>query len=70
LFVCQVAEELAPELEQMVEDTYRQFLRSHGRIGELIDVDVVAAIDMLVQAGQWEKALATAKHQNVSPILS
>ena len=52
-------------MEQLVEETYREFLRTHGRIGELIDVDVVSAIDMLVQAGQWEKALQTAKQQNV-----
>lgn len=63
-----VAEELAPELGQLVDDTYREFLRTHGRIGELIDVDVVTAIDMLVQDNQWEKALKTARQQNHRPL--
>uniref|UniRef100_A0A914KFL7 Uncharacterized protein n=1 Tax=Meloidogyne incognita TaxID=6306 RepID=A0A914KFL7_MELIC len=64
-----VAEQLAPELEQHVDETYREFLRTNGRIGELIDVDVVSAIDMLVQSGNWEKALNTAKQQKHRPLL-
>ncbi|KAL3125667.1 hypothetical protein niasHT_009754 [Heterodera trifolii] len=64
-----VAEELVPELEAVVEERYRDFLRSHGRIGELADVDAVGAIDLLVETGQWEKALQTAKQQNHRPLL-
>jgi intraflagellar transport protein 172 len=60
-----VAQELAPEMEPLVDDRYRAFLKEHGRFGELVDVDVVSAIDLLVEGGQWEKALLTAKQQNV-----
>uniref|UniRef100_A0A914XX12 Cyclic nucleotide-binding domain-containing protein n=1 Tax=Panagrolaimus superbus TaxID=310955 RepID=A0A914XX12_9BILA len=61
-----VATELAPELEQLVDETYRDFLKNQGRIGDLIDVDVISAIDILIERGNWEKALETAKQQNVS----
>ena len=50
---------------QHVDESYRKFLKEHGRIGELIDVDVISAIDLMVQNGQWDKALNTAKQQNV-----
>lgn len=60
-----VAEELAPELEQHIDENYREYLKNQGRIGDLIDVDVITAIDILADQGQWEKALLTAKQQNV-----
>lgn len=56
-------------MEEAVDDAYREFLRNQGRVGELIDVDVVSAIDILVERGQWEKALMTARQQNVSGLV-
>ncbi|KAH7719862.1 hypothetical protein AAVH_12667 [Aphelenchoides avenae] len=64
-----VAKELMPEMEEAVDEAYREFLRNQGRVGELIDVDVVSAIDILVERGQWEKALMTARQQNHRPLL-
>lgn len=61
-----VAAEMAPEMEQQIDNAYTQFLKNQGRVGDLIDVDVVSAIDMMVEKGQWEKALLTAKQQNVT----
>jgi len=29
----------------------------------LVDVDVIAGLDMMVQRGQWEKAIETAEQQ-------
>lgn len=48
-----------------MEERYRASLRKEGRVDDLIDVDVVGAIDLLVERGQWEAALTTAKQQNV-----
>ncbi|KAI1724366.1 intraflagellar transport protein osm-1 [Ditylenchus destructor] len=64
-----VASELSPELEDHVDERYREFLKNQGRVGELIDVDVVSAIDILIENGQWEKALMTAKQQNHRSLL-
>ncbi|KAI6232370.1 Intraflagellar transport protein osm-1 [Aphelenchoides besseyi] len=64
-----VAGELAPDLEDEVDVAYREYLRNQGRVGELIDVDVISAIDMLIERGQWEKALSTAKQQNHQPLM-
>ncbi|KAI6244211.1 Intraflagellar transport protein osm-1 [Aphelenchoides fujianensis] len=64
-----VASELAPDLEDEVDAAYREFLRTQGRVGELIDIDVISAIDMLIERGQWEKALSTAKQQNHQPLM-
>lgn len=61
-----MANELLPELESYVDECYREFLKTQGRVGELINVDVVGAIDMMAQKGQWEQALNTSKQQNVS----
>lgn len=52
-------------MEKYVEEKYREFLRIQGRVNDLIDVDVVSAIDILAERGQWETALSTAKQQNV-----
>ena len=30
---------------------------------QLVDVDVIAGLDMMVQRGQWEKAIETAEQQ-------
>ncbi|KAE9551982.1 hypothetical protein FO519_004806 [Halicephalobus sp. NKZ332] len=64
-----VAQELAPEMESTVDEAYREFLKNQGRIGDLIDVDVISAIEILIERGNWEKALETAKQQNHAPLL-
>uniref|UniRef100_A0A914PIN1 Uncharacterized protein n=1 Tax=Panagrolaimus davidi TaxID=227884 RepID=A0A914PIN1_9BILA len=64
-----VATELAPELEKIVDETYRDYLKNQGRIGDLIDVDVISAIDILIERGNWDKALETAKQQNHPALL-
>lgn len=30
---------------------------------QLVDVDVIAGLDMMIQRGQWEKAIETAEQQ-------
>lgn len=62
----QVAQEYLPEMVPEIEKIYKESLKSEGRLGELIDVDVITAIDMMIENDQWDKALDTAKSQNVS----
>lgn len=65
-FLIQVATELVPDLAEFVDERYKEFLKSEDKLGELLDVDAVSAIDTLVERGQWEKALETARQLNVS----
>ncbi|RCN37320.1 tetratricopeptide repeat protein [Ancylostoma caninum] len=65
----QVASEFVPEMVTEVEGQYKEWLTQEGRVGELIDVDVISAIDLLIAKGQWEKALETARQQKHKPLL-
>ncbi|KAM7445695.1 hypothetical protein ABFA07_005947 [Porites harrisoni] len=57
------AAEMAPKYEQYVEDAYVAFLKQKGQAEQLVDVDVIAGLDMMVQRGQWDKAIETAEQQ-------
>lgn len=60
-----IAEELVPYKVEEVDRHYKEYLKKQGRVGDLIDVDVLSAIDVLVEQGNWDRALATAVQQNV-----
>eukprot|EP00080_Pristionchus_pacificus_P016971 PDM76991.1 osm-1 [Pristionchus pacificus] len=64
-----IAQELMPAMAAEVDAAYKESLKSEGNVGELIDVDVIAAIDLLIERGQWEKALDTAMKQKHKPLL-
>ncbi|VDO47855.1 unnamed protein product [Onchocerca flexuosa] len=64
-----LAVEFVPDLADFVDEKYRESLKQQGRLGELMDVDVVGAIDALLEQGQWEKALETARQQKNQPLL-
>lgn len=53
-----------------MDEKYRESLKQQGRLGELMDVDVISAIDALLERGEWEKALETARQQKVSYYLT
>ncbi|XP_027053913.1 intraflagellar transport protein 172 homolog [Pocillopora damicornis] len=57
------AAEMAPKYEQYVEDAYVAFLKQKGQAEQLVDVDVIAGLDMMIQRGQWDKAIETAEQQ-------
>ncbi|XP_067026551.1 intraflagellar transport protein 172 homolog [Acropora muricata] len=57
------AAEMAPKYEQYVEETYVAFLKQKGQAEQLVDVDVIAGLDMMVQRGQLEKAIETVEQQ-------
>ncbi|KAM3727543.1 Intraflagellar transport protein [Dirofilaria immitis] len=64
-----LAMEFVPDLADFVDEKYKESLKQQGRLGELMDVDVVSAIDILLERGQWEKALETARQQKHQPLL-
>uniref|UniRef100_A0A673MHL4 Intraflagellar transport protein 172 homolog n=1 Tax=Sinocyclocheilus rhinocerous TaxID=307959 RepID=A0A673MHL4_9TELE len=59
-----VAKELDPRLEEYVDKRYKEHLKNQGKVDSLVGVDVVAALDMYSERGQWEKCIDTASKQN------
>ncbi|KAM3856962.1 intraflagellar transport protein 172 homolog [Vipera latastei] len=59
-----VAKELDPRYEEYVDQHYKEYLKNQGKVDSLVGVDVMAALDMYVERGQWEKCLETAAKQN------
>uniref|UniRef100_A0A672S1B2 Intraflagellar transport protein 172 homolog n=1 Tax=Sinocyclocheilus grahami TaxID=75366 RepID=A0A672S1B2_SINGR len=54
-----VAKELDPRLEEYVDKRYKEHLKNQGKVDSLVGVDVVAALDMYAERGQWEKWINT-----------
>ncbi|XP_056873005.1 intraflagellar transport protein 172 homolog [Takifugu flavidus] len=59
-----VAKELEPRYEDYVDHKYKEYLKNQGKVDSLVDVDVMAALDMYAERGQWDKCLETAYNQN------
>uniref|UniRef100_A0A3P9PZB4 Intraflagellar transport 172 n=1 Tax=Poecilia reticulata TaxID=8081 RepID=A0A3P9PZB4_POERE len=59
-----VAKELEPRYENYVDQKYKEHLKNQGRVESLVSVDVMAALDLYAEKGQWEKCLETASKQN------
>ena len=59
-----VARELEPRYEQYVDDKYKEHLRTEGKADALAGVDVVAALDMYVDRGEWQKCIEKAEQQS------
>ncbi|KAF3826454.1 hypothetical protein GH733_008979 [Mirounga leonina] len=59
-----VAKELDPRYEDYVDQHYKEFLKNQGKVDSLVGVDVVAALDLYVEQGQWDKCIETATKQN------
>uniref|UniRef100_A0A3P9LP27 Intraflagellar transport 172 n=1 Tax=Oryzias latipes TaxID=8090 RepID=A0A3P9LP27_ORYLA len=59
-----VAKEQEP-YETYVDQKYKEYLKNQGRAESLVDVDVMAALDMYAERGQWDKCLETASKQNL-----
>ncbi|XP_004083357.1 intraflagellar transport protein 172 homolog [Oryzias latipes] len=60
-----VAKEQEPRYETYVDQKYKEYLKNQGRAESLVDVDVMAALDMYAERGQWDKCLETASKQNL-----
>ncbi|XP_023687337.1 intraflagellar transport protein 172 homolog [Paramormyrops kingsleyae] len=59
-----VAKELDPRFEEYVDQRYKEHLKNQGKVDSLVGVDVMAALDMYAERGQWEKCIETASKQN------
>uniref|UniRef100_A0A2K6RB56 Intraflagellar transport protein 172 homolog n=1 Tax=Rhinopithecus roxellana TaxID=61622 RepID=A0A2K6RB56_RHIRO len=59
-----VAKELDPRYEDYVDQHYKEFLKNQGKVDSLVGVDVIAALDLYVEQGQWDKCIETATKQN------
>ncbi|XP_030627149.1 intraflagellar transport protein 172 homolog [Chanos chanos] len=59
-----VAKELEPRLEDYVDQHYKEHLKNQGKVDSLVGVDVIAALDIYAERGQWEKCIETASKQN------
>ncbi|CAL1585627.1 unnamed protein product [Knipowitschia caucasica] len=59
-----VAKEMDPRLEDYVDQKYKEHLKNQGQVESLAGIDVMAALDMYAERGQWEKCLETASKQN------
>ncbi|KAM4772549.1 intraflagellar transport protein 172 homolog [Rhinophrynus dorsalis] len=59
-----VAKELDPRYEEYVDERYKDYLKNQGKVDSLVGVDVMAALDMYAERGQWEKCIDIAAKQN------
>ena len=55
-----VAKELEPRLEPYVDQQYKDFLKNEGKADQLASVDLISALNMFVEQGNWDRALETA----------
>ncbi|XP_042189213.1 intraflagellar transport protein 172 homolog [Callorhinchus milii] len=59
-----VAKELDSRYEDYVDHRYKEYLKNQGKVESLVGVDVMAALDMYAERGQWDKCIETANKQN------
>lgn len=59
-----IAKELDARLEGYVDQCYKDHLKNKGKVDLLVGVDVMAALDMYAEKGQWEKCIDIASKQN------
>ncbi|XP_076806393.1 intraflagellar transport protein 172 homolog [Clavelina lepadiformis] len=58
-----VCRDYAPELEAYVDEKYKLHLKHHGDTKGMASVDVMAALDMYIERGQWDKCIHTAAQE-------
>ncbi|CAG9856074.1 unnamed protein product [Phyllotreta striolata] len=63
-----IAKELDPAFESYVEGKYKDRLLKKGDVEQLADVDIIGALDMLAEQGQWTRCIEKAKSHS-APIL-
>ncbi|KAJ1528639.1 hypothetical protein ONE63_007034 [Megalurothrips usitatus] len=55
-----IAKEYDPSYEAYVEGRQKDMLRSQGRVDQLADVDVISALDLMVEQSQWDRCIEAA----------
>ncbi|XP_055910125.1 intraflagellar transport protein 172 homolog [Eupeodes corollae] len=63
-----LAKEIDPELVLYVEQQQKSRLQNEGNVEQLADIDIMSALDMLADQGQWVRCLDKAKNIS-SPVL-
>ncbi|XP_017777562.1 PREDICTED: intraflagellar transport protein 172 homolog [Nicrophorus vespilloides] len=56
-----IAKELDPSLMNYIEGKYKDRLTKEGNIEQLADVDIMGALDLLAEQGQWVRCIEKAK---------
>ncbi|XP_017022793.1 intraflagellar transport protein 172 homolog [Drosophila kikkawai] len=61
-----LAKEIDPDLQLLayVEQQQKSCLKHEGNIEQLADIDIVSALDLLAEQGQWQRCLEKAKQLN------
>ncbi|KAH9500287.1 hypothetical protein Btru_073626 [Bulinus truncatus] len=59
-----VAREMDPRLENYVDEKYKEFCRNQGKADDLASVDVIGALDMFAEKGEWSKCMQIAAEQS------
>lgn len=59
-----VAKELEPRFEPYVDERYKEFCKNQGKADDLANVDVIGALDMYADKGEWEKCIQMAEQQS------
>ncbi|GAB6029104.1 hypothetical protein CHUAL_004885 [Chamberlinius hualienensis] len=59
-----VAKELDPKLIPYTDEKYKEFLKHEGKVDQLANVNVGAALDLHVQRGEWQKCVELAERQS------
>ncbi|XP_034482499.1 intraflagellar transport protein 172 homolog [Drosophila innubila] len=61
-----LAKEIDAELLSYVEQQQKSRLKHEGNVEQLADIDIISALDLLAEQGQWQRCLEKAKQLNPS----
>ncbi|XP_030372622.1 intraflagellar transport protein 172 homolog [Scaptodrosophila lebanonensis] len=61
-----LAKEIDPELLTYVEQQQKMRLKNEGNLDLLADIDIISALDLLAEQGQWQRCLEKAQQLNAS----
>lgn len=59
-----LAKEINPQLLAYVESQQKKTLKTEGNIEQLADIDIMGALDLLAEQGQWTRCIEKAKQCN------
>lgn len=59
-----LAKEINPQLLAYVETQQKSRLRMENNVEQLADIDIIGALDLLAEQGQWTRCIEKAKHHS------
>ncbi|KAK4876609.1 hypothetical protein RN001_009115 [Aquatica leii] len=63
-----LAKQLDPAYENYIESKYKERLLQEGNVEQLADIDIIGALDLLAEQGQWLRCIEKAKNHSF-PVL-